>query len=88
MLREITIFAAIWGFAYCVECLHKWHASRRRQEEEDDGLAPFDFGMSPTTIKVTMAVGAAVVSSPVSVETVKHYAIHLLVYSGYIIPPH
>lgn len=102
MLKEIFIFALIYVFALGSHTvghrLHAWREARRRKADALAALAPLD-AMTPapglhaicTAAKCrthVIAFGVAAISNPASAETIKHYVVHFLIYSGYVIPPH
>lgn len=100
MWKETLIFVAIYTYAVGIHALaHRWAGWRarleaRRRAREDtslDAISPLSRDV-PThhTAGKTHAVAliVAACAHPATLESVKHYAVHFLVYSGYVIPPH
>lgn len=91
MWKEVLIFATLYAFVIGAHLAHKryaaWKERRAREREAANALAPISPMDVPNGRAHTLAFLVAAVG-PHGVEAVKHYVVHLLIYSGYIIPPH
>lgn len=95
MLKEIAVFCLLLVFAYCTEHLHRWwnrRAERKRAQgqEEDDALGPISPlpNLSRGVLHSVVVCCSIAVVNPTATEAAKHYIVHFLIYSGYVIKSH
>lgn len=101
MWKEAFVLIALYLLVIAThEIGQAWKARaelRRRLKADADALAPLS-ALGPVEPKPlcfwgrcrrhAIAAAAAVIMHPATAETVKHYAVHFVVYSGYVIKGH
>lgn len=90
-MHELLVFGMFYVIALAVHSLHKHykaHAARKAKAKEDadalNVLSPMHVPLAPHKRHV-IAVIAAAVAHPATAESIHHYVVHFLVYSGTII---
>lgn len=92
MWKELLTLAFLYVIVIGGHAVHqrvaRWYDARKETEaraEALDAISPF-----PRIVHVgarhACAVAVAGVFHPVTLETCKHYIVHFLIYSGYVIP--
>ena len=86
MYRELLTFAVMYALALVAHSLHGHAGRRRAHRREVQATLAARRGVRAYLRRHVLALCVATASHPVTHATVKEYIIHLVVYSGYVIP--